>query len=131
MRARWRRRRRWSTSCAADPDTFAEVATRLSEDPTTAQEGGELGWVAPYQLDRTAEDVVFALAEVGDISDPVDDGAGRITIYQLLETSDSREIEEDRLEQIRQGGFDRWLETEVRAPVDTWIAPQFASSTAA
>ncbi len=30
-----------------DPDSFAEVATRVSEDYDTAREGGELGWVAP------------------------------------------------------------------------------------
>ena len=45
----------------ADPDSFAEVATRLSEDPATAREGGELGWVAPYQLDEALEEVVFAM----------------------------------------------------------------------
>lgn len=114
-----------------DPDSFAEVATRLSEDHETAREGGELGWVAPYQLDRMAEDVVFALDEVGEVSDPLDLGADGITIYQLLETSDSREIEDERLEQIQESGFERWLETEVRSGVDTWIDPDFASSSAA
>ena len=111
-----------------DPDSFAEVATRLSEDPDTAREGGELGWVAPYQLDEPLEEVVFALDEVGEISDPYDGASAGITIFQLLETSESREIEEDRLEEIRSSGFDRWLEREVRAPVERWTDPQFASS---
>ena len=74
------------------------------------------------------EDAVFALAEVGEVSEPVEDTAG-ITIYQLLETSDSREIEEDRLEEIRSSGFERWLDDEVRSGVDTWIDPQFTSTT--
>ena len=112
-----------------DPDTFAEVATRLSEDYDTAREGGELGWVAPYQLDEALEEVAFGLDEVGEISEPHDGGSAGITIYQLLETSESREIEEDRLEVIRSSGFDRWLEQEVRAPVETWTDPQFATST--
>ena len=112
-----------------DPDSFAEVATRLSEDTETAREGGELGWVARYQLDQALEDVVFGMTEVGEISDPHDGGTEGITIYKLLETSDSREIEDDRLEQIRESGFDRWLEQEVRLPVATWIDPQFASTT--
>jgi parvulin-like peptidyl-prolyl isomerase len=112
-----------------DPDSFAEAATRLSEDPDTAREGGELGWVAPYQLDEALEEVVFGLDEVGEISDPYDAASEGITIYQLLETSESREIEEDRLEEIRSSGFDRWLEQEVRAPVERWTDPQFASST--
>ena len=82
----------------ADPDSFAEVATRVSEDYETAAEGGELGWVAPYQLDQALEEVVFGLDEVDEISEPYDAGTAGITIYKLLELSDSREIEEERLE---------------------------------
>jgi parvulin-like peptidyl-prolyl isomerase len=115
----------------ADPDSFAEVATRVSEEYATAEEGGELGWVAPYQLDEPLEEVVFGLTEVDEISEPHDGGTEGITIYQLLEMSESREIEEDRLEEIRSSGFDRWLEQEVRAPVETWVDPQYASSAAA
>jgi parvulin-like peptidyl-prolyl isomerase len=115
----------------ADPDTFAATATQVSEDYETAEEGGELGWVAPYQLDEAQEEAVFGLTVVGEISDPVDEGADGITIYQLLESSDSREIEADRLDDIRSQGFDRWLDEEVRAPVDSWLDPQYVSSTAA
>ncbi|MDQ3691618.1 MAG: peptidylprolyl isomerase [Chloroflexota bacterium] len=115
----------------ADPDTFAEVATRVSEDYATAEDGGELGWVAPYQLREPLEDVLFDLAEVEEISDPYDAGAEGITIYQLLEMSDDRVLDDDQLQEIRSSGFERWLEQEVRAPVDTWVDPQFASSTAA
>ena len=115
----------------ADPDSFAGVATQVSEDYATAREDGELGWVAPYQLDEPLEEVVFGLTDVDEISEPYDAGTGGITIYQLLELSDSREIEDERLEEIRSSGFERWLEQEVRAPVETWVDPQFASSTAA
>jgi parvulin-like peptidyl-prolyl isomerase len=114
-----------------DPDSFAEVATRVSEDYDTAREGGELGWVAPYQLDSTLEDAVFGLTEVGEISDPVEDGSSGITIYKLLETSESREIEAERLDDIHARGFNRWLDEEVRAPVTVWVDPQFASSVTA
>ena len=115
----------------ADPDTFAEVATVVSEDYETAPEGGELGWVAPYELDEPLEEVVFGLDEVDEISEPHDGAAEGITIYKLLELSDSREIEDERLEEIRTSGFERWLEQEVRAPVETWVDPQYASSSAA
>jgi hypothetical protein len=87
--------------------------------------------VAPYQLDEPLEEVVFGLDEVDQISEPYDGGTSGITIYKLEELSDSREIEADRLEEIRTSGFDRWLEQEVRAPVETWVDPEFASSTAA
>ncbi|MDQ3149846.1 MAG: peptidylprolyl isomerase, partial [Chloroflexota bacterium] len=115
----------------ADPDTFAEVATRVSEDYATAEEGGELGWVAPYQLSEPLEGVVFGLPEVGEISEPHDAGAEGITIYQLLELNEGRELDEEQLQGIRSSGFERWLEQEVRTPVETWVDPQFASSTAA
>lgn len=111
----------------ADPDAFGDVAERASEDYETAAEGGELGWVAPYQLDEPLEEAVFGLTEVGEISEPITTDEG-ITIYQLLESSESREIEEERLERIRSSGFDRWLANEVRAPVQTWMDPQFAAS---
>jgi parvulin-like peptidyl-prolyl isomerase len=113
-----------------DPDSFAATAEQVSEDYETAQEGGELGWVAPYQLDKLQEDAVFGLTEVDQISDPVDAGADGITIYKLLESSDRREIEDERLDEIRSGGFDRWLDEEVRAPVESWLDPQYASSPA-
>jgi parvulin-like peptidyl-prolyl isomerase len=112
-----------------DPDRFAEVATRLSEDYETARHGGELGWVARYQLEPELEEVVFSLTEVGEISDAHDAGAGGITIYQLLESSEERDIEPERLAEIRASGFDRWLESEVRAPVEPWVDPDLAPST--
>ena len=115
----------------ADPDSFPSVAALVSEDYTTAPEGGELGWVARWQLEEPLEDAVFGLAEVGDISEPITDSTGAITIYQLLEISEEEEIEEDRLEQIRTNGVTRWLDEEVRAPVDTWIDQEFSTSTAA
>lgn len=113
----------------ADPDAFAETASRISENEETARKGGEVGWIARYQLDAAREDAVFGLTEVGEISEPVDDPTTGITIYQLLETSESEEIEEDRLEQIRTSGFDRWLEDEVRSGVEIWLDPQFTSTT--
>ncbi len=114
-----------------EPDSFASAAALVSEDYTTAAEGGELGWVARWQLEEVLEDAVFGLEEVGDISEPITDSTGAITIYQLLETSEEQEIEEDRLEQIQTNGVTRWLDEEVRAPVDTWIDQQFRTSTAA
>jgi parvulin-like peptidyl-prolyl isomerase len=115
----------------ADPDTFAEVAERVSENHETAQEGGEVGWIARYQLALMQEEAVFGMTEAGEISDPIDTGDAGIVIYQLLETSDDREIADDQLEEIQQAGFERWLDEEVRAPIQTWVDPQFTSTTAA
>ena len=116
---------------ADDPDAFAALAEQYSEDPETASDGGELGWVARYQLSRIQEDAVFALGEVGEISPVVDAGEAGIVIYQLLETNDSKEIEADRLDEIRANGFERWLDEVVRNGVETWLDPQYQTSTTA
>jgi parvulin-like peptidyl-prolyl isomerase len=109
-----------------DPDSFTEVATLQSEEYESAREGGELGWVARYQLGAADEEAIFALDEVGEISDPIDLGADGLAIYKLLDTSDSREIEDERLDEIRSSGFDRWLTDEVEAQVTVWVDPQYA-----
>lgn len=110
----------------ADPDAFAELARSQSDDAASAAEGGEVGWVAHWELTRAREEAVFGLAEVGDVSAPVDEGTGGTTIYRLLETTDQRIIEWDRQQQIRANGFERWLTEVVRDPVDTWVDPEFA-----
>jgi parvulin-like peptidyl-prolyl isomerase len=114
----------------ADPDSFGAVASEVSEDPETAVEDGELGWVARYQLDAMREDAIFGLTEVGEISEPIETTTDGITIYQLLEISESLEIETERLEEIRSAGFERWLDEEVRAPIETWVDPQYSTSAA-
>jgi parvulin-like peptidyl-prolyl isomerase len=115
----------------AEPGAFGPTAQAVSEDYETAPEGGEVGWVARWQLERMLEEAVFALTETGEISDPITDEAGAIHIYALLETSESEEIEEERLEEIRTTGVARWLDEEVRAPVDTWVDPALGTSAAA
>jgi parvulin-like peptidyl-prolyl isomerase len=110
------------------PDSFADVATVQSEDYDTARVGGDLGWVAHYQLDQAQEDAIFALDEVDEISDPIDLGADGITIYKLTATSESRDIEDERLDDIRSNGFNRWLADDVEAAVAVWVDPQYATA---
>ena len=112
-----------------DPDAFAELAMQHSEDAETAAEGGVLGWVARYQLGRAQEEAVFGLAEVGDVSPIIDAGTDGLVIYRLLDVSESREIDDDRLEAIRTNGFERWLDEVVRIGVETWLDPQYETST--
>jgi parvulin-like peptidyl-prolyl isomerase len=111
-----------------DANTFGAVARDVSEDGATAKESGVLGWVATYQLTKAEEDAVFGLAEVGDISDPIDEGTAGITIYKLLAVDDRRPIEDDRLARIKRNGLARWIDEEVRAGVESWIDPEFAPS---
>jgi parvulin-like peptidyl-prolyl isomerase len=111
----------------SDPDAFADLAMQHSEDTATAANGGELGWVARYQLSQAQEEAVFGLAQVGDVSDVIDGPEGTV-IYRLLEISESEEIDEERLEQIRADGFERWLDEVVRDGVETWVDPQLETT---
>ena len=119
---------RLSADLDGDLEAFAEAARTLSDDTGTAADGGELGWIAPHQLEPMHEDAVFGLADVGDVSEPVEDEDGTLSIYQLLEASDSREIDEAQRGAIAGSGFDRWLADEVRASVETWVDPQYAAA---
>lgn len=111
-----------------NPASFATLARQNSEDTTTAGSGGEVGWVARYELDPQRDKVVFGLKNVNDISNPITVG-GSIYIYKLEETSQSRVIPADRLDTIRSVGFPRWLD-ELKAKVQIWVDPQFQSTTA-
>lgn len=110
-----------------DPDTFAEIARVHSEDPVTAERGGDLGWVAPYELEEVRQEAIFGLAEPGDISDPiVTDQA--VYIFKLIDVSPSRFVPRAERERIAGGGFSRWLD-ELKEEAGVWIDPQVAPAT--
>lgn len=112
-----------------DPDRFAELAREQSEDASTAAKGGELGWVIPYQLEKVRSDLIFAMTEPGEVSDPVETSGG-IYIYKLLDISPLRFVPSSQLEEVRQNGFGRWLD-EIRAGAQIWIDPEFGTTTTA
>lgn len=62
---------------------FAELAKKYSQDPGSAQKGGDLGWVSRGQMVKNFEDAVFAL-KPNEISDVVTTEYG-FHIIQVLE----------------------------------------------
>jgi peptidyl-prolyl cis-trans isomerase SurA len=110
-----------------DPDTFAEMARRSSEDVTSAVDGGDLGWVVRYEQDAQRDQAIFDLTEIGQISDPVVTQTG-IYIYQLLGTSEARFVPEAQRNRVASSGFSRWLE-ELKDEAGIWLDPEFAPST--
>lgn len=54
---------------------FAELAKKVSQDPGSAQEGGELPWIAKGQTLKEFENTAWALKD-GEMSQPVKTAAG-------------------------------------------------------
>ncbi len=113
----------------ADPDSFGEVARTNSEDASTREEDGYLGWVAQYEGTQVREDAIFGLTDVGDVStEPVIDG-NQVWIFKLLDSSEERAIEEARLTTIQSVGFSRWYDA-LKADGEIWIDTQLQAAPA-
>ena len=110
------------------PSSFAKVAARESADHQTAEHGGDIGWVAPYEKDQALETAIFGLTKVGQISAPVE-GTDGTYIFKLLETSSFRFVDADRLSSLKSSGFARWRD-KLKGDLGFWIDPQFASTSA-
>ena len=98
-------------------------------DHATADKGGDIGWVAPYEKDQQLETAIFALTKVGQISPPVKATDGSLYIYKLLDTSDERYVDADRLSSLKSAGYPRWRD-KLKADLGFWIDPQFESTAA-
>jgi parvulin-like peptidyl-prolyl isomerase len=110
-----------------DPDAFEQLAREYSEDPVTAREAGDLGWVVPYQYEEARQDAIFALTEPGEISEPIVTAEG-IFIYQLIESAEVRFVPREQREQVTGSGFSRWL-TELEDQAGVWLDPALAPAT--
>ncbi|MDR0799648.1 MAG: peptidylprolyl isomerase [Dysgonamonadaceae bacterium] len=62
---------------------FETLAQQYSEDPGSANRGGDLSWFGPGMMVPAFNDAAFALKEVGEISEPVQTQFG-IHIIKLL-----------------------------------------------
>ncbi len=110
-----------------DPGSFAKVAARESVDHATADKGGDIGWVAPYEKSQSLEKAIFSLTKVGQISAAATDTDGSMYIFKLLETSPYRYVAADRLSTIASTGFPQWRDT-LKTEIGYWIDPQYAST---
>jgi len=64
----------------ANPSQFAQLARDNSQDPGSAQQGGDLGWISKSTLIPQVEDAVFKLNK-GDIGGVVESPFGDHVIY--------------------------------------------------
>lgn len=77
---------------------FASKAAELSEDISTANLGGELGRIQPGNLNKNFEDALFALQQVGDLSNVVETEFG----LHLIQLTDKESLEIPSFDSLRE-----------------------------
>ncbi len=91
---------------------FAEIAKQYSEDATSKEKGGDIGWVARGMIVQpVAEERVFG-TEPGQVAEPLTIGTTQWIVYKVLEKEASRELDAEQTEQIANGAYQYWLERE-------------------
>lgn len=80
----------------SDGEDFATVAKEVSEDPGSAERGGDLGWVAKGDMVKPFEDKLFSM-QPGEISGPVLSDFG----YHLIKLEEIKEAEIPPLDEIK------------------------------
>jgi parvulin-like peptidyl-prolyl isomerase len=88
---------------------FAQLARDYSYGEESA-EGGELGWIARYQLDKASEDAIFA-TPVGQVTAPVSVAEDGVHLYKVLEEA-TRAPEGDQKDTLEQSAFTNWYEAQ-------------------
>ncbi|CAG9173051.1 Peptidyl-prolyl cis-trans isomerase D [Cupriavidus laharis] len=78
------------------PDTFADVARKQSQDPGSAEKGGDLGFMGHGALVKPFEDAMYALKE-GQISDVVETDYG----YHIIKLTGIKPAETKPLDAVR------------------------------
>jgi len=98
------------------PQRFAELAKKYSQDPGSAENGGDLGLNAKGALAaRSLEDAIFKLKN-GEIADPVQSEFGfhvvRLTAIQAAKTASFDELKRELAAEIaKQKGARKFAET--------------------
>ena len=88
-----------------NPAGFADLAKKNSQDPGSAEKGGQLDFVARGAMVKPFEDAMFALKK-GDVSDVVESEFG----YHIIRLDDIKPAEVPPFEQVKAR-----IEDEVRA----------------
>lgn len=89
---------------------FATLAKEYSDDASTKDAGGEMGWATRSMLpNKDVADDVFS-KNVGEHTGQHSiDRSGDLAIYKVLEKDPARAVADDQKSKIKDGAFDLWL----------------------
>jgi parvulin-like peptidyl-prolyl isomerase len=96
-------------------EDFATLAQRFSQDATTRDNGGDLGFFPrDLLLSPEIEEVAFSLApqQIGDV---VRTQFGQYHIVQVIEREENRPLPEDVLHRLYENTFEGWLSEQLAA----------------
>lgn len=80
-----------------NPDSFAEVAKKNSQDPGSAPQGGDLDFFRRGAMTKPFEDAVFAMKQKGEISGVVESEFG----YHIIKLTDLKLPKTRTFEEVR------------------------------
>ena len=84
---------------------FAAIAKQVSEGPD-ASTGGDIGWVAKYQLNQQLEDAIFA-TPIGKTSDVVEVSGGGFYLFKVWEQQ-TRKPDATQTTTLQSSAFTNW-----------------------
>ena len=119
----------WMAKLKTDADGGADFAAlaRDNSEAETASKGGDLGWVAPNQLDPRLTDAIFA-AEVGKTSSIVSITGDGTYLFKVF-AEENKTPEGRQLEAIKTNAFSNWY-TAQKAVVKIERDPSITGSSA-
>ncbi|MFC2005551.1 peptidylprolyl isomerase [Chloroflexota bacterium] len=96
-------------------ESFADVASEVSLDTESKDQGGDIGWLPRGIL--PFDNTTFALS-VGEVSDamavdPTAPGTSQYLLFMVSEKTDVREIDDTSLQVLRSRALSNWLLQEV------------------
>jgi peptidyl-prolyl cis-trans isomerase C len=98
-------------------EDFASVAKEVSQDPSTKEKGGDLGFFTKGQMVKSFEDSAFALSP-GEMSDIVETEFG----FHIIKVTDKKEAKTVSLDEAKEGIRSSLKSAKVNSDVNKYIA---------
>ncbi|WP_162286070.1 peptidylprolyl isomerase SurA [Pantoea sp. SGAir0180] len=102
--------------------TFAAAAKQFSDDPGSANQGGDLGWTSPEVFDPAFRDALLRLKK-GEMSQPVHSSFG----WHLIQLLDTRQVDKTDAAQ-KERAYRMLFNRKFAEEAQTWMQEQRAGA---